>query len=118
MSTKREFRDYLIDILEAISDLRSFTDGMNYESFCADRKTVNACIRSLEVIGKATKKIPPEIRQQKPNLPWQAIAGMRDKLIHEYFGVDLEIVWQTIEHDLTTFGQAVAELLPPEAVKK
>lgn len=110
MSNKREIVDFLDDILEAIADLRNFTAGMTFEDFCADRKTTNACIRSLEVIGEATKKIPAEIRQQKPQLPWQAIAGMRDKLSHEYFGVDLTIVWQTIQHDLAVFEQAVSEL--------
>jgi uncharacterized protein with HEPN domain len=110
MSSKREIVDFLDDILEAIADLRNFTSGMTFEEFCTDRKTTNACIRSLEVIGEATKKIPAEIRQQKPQLPWQAIAGMRDKLIHEYFGVDLAIVWQTIQHDLAVFEQAVSEL--------
>ena len=111
MSSNRETHDYLVDILDAISDLSDFTADMTFEDFSADRKTINACIRSLEVIGEATKKIPPEIRQQKPTLPWQAISGMRDKLIHEYFGVDLTIVWQTIQHDLSAFEHAISELL-------
>ncbi len=110
MSTKREIRDYLSDILESISDLRTFTEGLDFDAFCADRKTINACIRCLEVIGEATKKIPEATRQMKPDLPWREIAGMRDKLIHEYFGVDLQIIWQTINHDLTPFEQAIATL--------
>lgn len=84
---------------------------MTFEAFCADRKTIKACIRSLEVIGEAAKKVPPDIRQQKPDFPWQAIAGMRDKLIHEYFGVDLEIIWQTIQGDLNSFEISISELL-------
>lgn len=111
MSSNRGISDYLVDILDAIADLHAFTADITFDDFCADRKTINACIRSLEVIGEATKKIPPEVRQQKPSLPWQAISGMRDKLIHEYFGVDLAIVWQTIQHDLSSFEQAVSELL-------
>lgn len=63
MSSNREIHDFLADILDAISDLRDFTAGMTFEEFSADKKTINACIRSLEVIGEATKKIPPEIRQ-------------------------------------------------------
>jgi len=74
---------------------------MNYEDFEADRKTINAVIRSLEIICEAAKKIPTEVRVRYPQIPWNEIAGMRDKLIHEYFGVDLEIVWETIQSDLT-----------------
>ncbi len=110
MSSNREASDFLTDILDAISDLRDFTTDMTFEEFYADKKTVNACIRSLEIVGEATKKIPSDIRQLKPSLPWQAISGMRDKLIHEYFGVDLAIVWQTIQYDLRPFEQALTEI--------
>ncbi len=110
MSSKRQIADYLEDILQSIADLRDFTAEMTFEEFYTDKKTINACIRSLEIIVEATKKIPSEIRQQKPLLPWQAIAGMRDKLIHDYFGVDLAIVWQTIHHDLNEFEKAISEL--------
>ena len=101
MSTNRDIRDYIFDIRDSINDIRSFVLNMNYEDFEADRKTVNAVIRSLEIIGEAAKKIPTEVRVQYPQIPWNEIAGMRDKLIHEYFGVDLEIVWETIQSDLT-----------------
>ena len=82
MSTNRDIRDFMFDISDSISDLRSFVSNMTFEDFTADRKTVNAVIRSLEIIGEATKKIPVEIRQQYPLVPWKKIAGMRDKLIH------------------------------------
>jgi uncharacterized protein with HEPN domain len=111
MSSNRDISDFLADIIDAISDLDNFTSGMTFDAFCTDKKTINACIRSLEIIGEATKKIPADIRQQQPALPWQAVAGMRDKLIHDYFGVDLAIVWQTIQHDLHPFKKAIAEIL-------
>lgn len=110
MSSNRDIAEYLDDILEAITDLRHFTSGIRFEDFCMDRKTINACIRSLEIISAATQKIPSQIRQQKPLLPWQAIAGMRGKLLHDHFGVDLAIAWQTIQDDLTVFEQAISEL--------
>lgn len=107
----RGIRDYLDDILMAVDDIHAFVQGMDFQVFAADKKTVNAVIRSLEVMGEATKKIPTEIRNQHPQVPWREIAAMRDKLIHEYFGVDLEIVWATIQEDMDGLQQAVRHIL-------
>ena len=111
MSERREVRDYLSDILQAIEDIRSYTTGMTVDVFLKDRKTQQAVIRCLEVVGEATKKIPSEFRDLHSETPWQEIAGMRDKLIHEYFGVDLDIVWETAREDLVPFETAVRSLL-------
>ena len=111
MSSSRTHLDYLSDILEAISDLNYFVAGMNFETFSSDKKTVNAVIRSLEVIGEAVKKLPISVRDEYPDIPWAEIAGMRDKLIHEYFGVDIEIVWETVKGDLSGLKDAVMTLL-------
>jgi uncharacterized protein with HEPN domain len=111
MSTKRETRDYLEDILQSIIDIQDFIDGMTLDQFSADRKTINAVVRSLEIIGEATKKIPPEIRSRQPSLPWAEMAAMRNKLIHEYFGVDLEIVWETVKNDLLPLEGAIRTLI-------
>ena len=89
---RRTYRDYVQDILTSLQEIEEFTKGMNFESFVKDKKTVNAVIRSLEVMGEAVKKIPKEIRDKYPEIPWKYIAGMRDKLIHEYHGIDLEII--------------------------
>ena len=97
---KRTYRDYILDILTSIQEIEEFVEGMNFEDFVEDRKTVNAVIRSLEVMGEAVKKIPLEIREKYQEIPWKYIAGMRDKLIHEYHGVDLEIVWEVVEKEI------------------
>ncbi|NCO51247.1 MAG: DUF86 domain-containing protein [Deltaproteobacteria bacterium] len=89
-------QDYLIDILDAMDKAVSFVKGMEYVVFRADDKTLYAVIRTLEIIGEATKKIPNDLRNKAPGIPWKLLAGMRDKLIHDYFGVSSEVVWNTV----------------------
>jgi len=101
MYKNRDASDYINDILTAISDIQSFTRGMSFEDFEKDKKTVNAVIRSLEVLGEATKKIPKPLRQQNPEIPWNQMAGMRDILIHDYMGVDLKTVWNVTQERLS-----------------
>lgn len=97
---ERDYRDYLQDILDSIKDIENFTTDMNFEGFSQDRKTTNAVVRSIEIIGEAAKNIPDLIRRKYPNIPWKKMAGMRDKLIHEYFGIDPEILWKVAKEDL------------------
>ena len=111
MSDARTILDYLEDISNAILDIRSFVHDMSADAFMADKKTVNAVVRSLEVIGEATGKIPTDIRMRYPDVPWDEIIGMRNRLIHEYFGVDLDIVWQTIQDDLAALETAITPML-------
>ena len=85
--------------------------GIGFEDLETDKKTQYAVIRCLEVIGEAAKKIPDKSREKHPGIPWQEISGMRDKLIHDYFGVDLNTVWDTIQEDLSPLKKAVENLL-------
>lgn len=97
---KRDYRDYFNDIIASIGHINQFTKDLSYEDFFNDIKTTNAVIRSLEIIGEAAKKIPGKIREQDLTIPWRKMADMRDKLIHEYFGVDLKIVWIVCKEEL------------------
>jgi uncharacterized protein with HEPN domain len=112
MSTKtRDISDYLDDIATAINEAEEFTSNMTYETFASDRKTVNAVIRSLEVLGEATKRIPASFRQKHPDIPWSKMAGMRDVLIHDYMGVDLKTVWKVVKERLPELNSLLATLV-------
>ena len=100
MMSNREYIDYIEDILDAIIKARSFIKGISFEKFQSDDKTIYAVIRALEVIGEATKRVPNNIRNQYPDIPWREMSSMRDKLIHDYFGIDLTVVWKTVTEDL------------------
>ncbi len=100
MRQSRDPRDHLDDIRLAASKALEFVTGTDYEHFVRDDKTVYAVVRALEVLGEATKRIPTEIRDRFPEIPWRSMAGIRDKLIHDYVSVNLEVVWRTVTEDL------------------
>lgn len=108
---RRDYTDYVQDIVDSIEDAQAFVEGMTFADFSKDRKTVNAVIRSVEVIGEAAKNIAESIRDRYPSIPWRKMAGMRDKLAHEYFGVDLEVVWQTVKEDLSSVKPMMVSVL-------
>jgi uncharacterized protein with HEPN domain len=92
--SRRSDLDLLQDIREAISRIISYTVTLDYEGFLADTKTQDAVIRNLEIIGEATKNLSTQIREDNPTIPWRGMAGLWDRLIHQYFGVNLDIIWQ------------------------
>lgn len=91
----RDYKLFLQDILEAAQHVETFVKDMRFDDFVQDEKTSSAVIRKLEVIGEAVKNIPAGIRSAYPSIKWKDFAGMRDRLIHGYFGVDLNLVWNT-----------------------
>ena len=109
--SKRDYRLFLQDILESIERIEEYTEGYDFETFTKDRKTVDAVLRNLEIIGEAAKHIPENIRTQHPEIPWKRVIGLRNVVIHHYFGVDLSIVWVIIKKQLPELKNAVISLL-------
>ena len=98
----REYRLFLQDMRKASEKILRYTRGFSCEQFLADEKTFDAVMRDLEIIGEAAKHIPPEARAQHPEIDWQKIAGLRDIVVHEYFGLDVEIIWDVIMREVPT----------------
>ena len=111
---ERSYWDYVMDIAESIEDAQGFVRGYGFEDFKTDKKTVYAVVRAIEVIGEAAKNIPDSIRSKYPDIPWKDMAGMRDKLIHAYFGVDLEVLWKTVQQDLPSLKTMISQMLTDE----
>ena len=108
--SERDPRLYCEDILESGHAILEFVEDLTFEAFCDDRKTYSAVIREFEIIGEAVGKLPESLRKRRPDVEWQDIKDFRNLLLHEYFGVDLEIVWNIIEDDLPLLMDAVNEL--------
>ncbi len=107
----REYKDYLVDIIDAIVKAESFIRGMTFESFEKDAKTTFAVIRAFEIMGEAVRKIPSSVRRKHKDIPWKEMAGMRNKLIHEYFGIKPRVVWKTIKQDLPKIKPYLQDIL-------
>ena len=109
--SNRSDTEFLADIQEAVRRIRDYTHEMTYKEFLADTRTQDAVIRNLEIIGEATKKLSVELRNQYPSVPWKEMAGARDRLIHNYFGVDLEVVWKISIAELSDLILQIAKIL-------
>ena len=96
----RSWQFRIDDIIEAINKIQQYTRGYDFGSWCKDEKTIDAVIRNIEIIGEASSHLPEEIQKQFEDIPWSTMKAIRNILVHEYFGVDLEIIWKTVKEDL------------------
>jgi uncharacterized protein with HEPN domain len=99
------------DILKALDAIHCYTQGMNFKKFVADRKTVDAVVRNLIIIGEASANLPDEICQRYPEIPWYEMRGIRNLVVHEYFGVSDKIIWNTVQVDLPPLPGALKTIL-------
>ncbi len=112
MNVERIFEDYLEDILEYAEKAHRFLEETpTVDDLQKDERTLLAVVRALEVIGEAAKRIPKDFRDRYPRIPWRGMTGMRDKVIHEYFGVDAAVVWRTVREDLPPLRESIAQAL-------
>lgn len=109
--SSRSLQQRLRDILEQAEEILAFADGLDYEAFCADAKTVKAVLYDLAVIGESARSLLPDIQDVYPELPWQEMRAMRNLVVHEYFRVNLRIAWTTIAEDLPPLIEQVRELI-------
>ncbi len=112
--SKRKDRDCLKDIQEAVRRISLYTKSLTYKSFLTDIKTQDAVIRNLEIIGEATKNLSIGLRKKYPQSPWTGMAGVRDRLIHHYFGVNLDIVWHIATSEISVLESQIEEILQSE----
>lgn len=100
----------LSDILESIDRVTQYIEGLSLETFSEDQKSIDAVVRNLEIIGEAANRLPDEFKGKHPEVEWHKVVGLRNRIIHDYFGIDLEIIWQIIHRDLPALRQTLSKI--------
>jgi len=108
---EKDYKAYLRHILDSVMLIENYTRNLSFEEFEKDRKTIDAVIRNFEIIGEASSKLPKEFREKYPEIPWKSIIGLRNVLIHDYFGVDVVAVWENIRQKLPELEQQIKSII-------
>jgi uncharacterized protein with HEPN domain len=108
---KRNYKLFIKDIISAMKSIEEFVEGLSLDEVKEDDKTSSAVIRKFEIIGEATRHVPEDLKEKYPDIPWKRMAGMRDRLIHAYFGVDYRLVWEAIKIDIPKLRPRLEEVL-------
>ena len=111
---RRDQAAYLLDMLVAARDAIEFVEDVSYQTFAMDRRTQLSVVKSIEIIGEAASRIDREIRQQHSTIPWQEIVGMRNRLVHGYFDIDLRLVWDTVQDDIPELITRLESMVPQD----
>lgn len=107
----RDYRLYIEDILESINKIQNYTKDMSFRKFSKEEKTIDAVVRNFEIIGEATRQLKEEIKKKYSDIEWNSMIAFRNVIIHEYFGIDMEIIWDIIQNNLTPLKQKIQNLL-------
>jgi len=106
--SRRDWTLFVADMQEACDKIAAYTSGMDFEAFCADSRTVDAVVRNLEIIGEASNGISEENKLVQPDVDWAAIKGLRNRIVHEYFGLSLAVIWAIVQTDLPVLAQQLS----------
>lgn len=113
--SKREWKLFIEDILESIELIESYVAGMDFDNFKDDRKTVDAVVRNFEIIGEASRNIPDEIKNKHQDIDWKGMVGLRNRIAHGYFGINLTIIWEILKKELPPLKEKIKQILEKES---
>jgi uncharacterized protein with HEPN domain len=107
--SKRDWKILFADILESIGKIEQYTQGITFDEFIRDSMTIDAVVRNIEIIGEASKMVPEDIKQKNPDIPWKKLNGIRNRIVHEYFGVDVNIIWFIVSNELLQLKEWITQ---------
>ena len=108
--SKRPIDLLLNDIIESIDRVEQYTQGMSFDEFSSDQKSIDAVVRNLEIIGEAANRLPDDFKERHSSVEWYKVVGLRHRIVHEYFGIDLQIIWQIVHVDLPSLRQTLSRI--------